>query len=262
MSGKRLTIIYFLLLLLVAVGHYLGWLTAPENLGRFFLNQTGQSLYNINLSWQDFRNRLSSSRQLSDANQSCIARLRKLAYNQAELQLLREENTQLRQQLNFLKNRRAFIVADVVGKGSEPSSSLLIINVGASRGIKIDQPVIAGEGFLIGRVVKTEDNRTWVRLINDNQSKIAATVLNNNKTAGVLTGEHGLSIRLTLVPQNEILSPEDLVITSGLEGNLPRGLILGQVETVTKEPYEPFQNAAIKPLLNLQQLSIVTILTD
>lgn len=262
MSGKRLTIIYFFLLLLVAVGHYLGWLAAPENLGRFFLNRTGQSLYNINLSLRDFLNRLSSLRQLSDANQSCISRLRQLAYNQAELQQSREENTHLRQQLNFLKNRRAFTVAEVVGKGSEPSTNLLIINVGADRGVKIDQPVIADEGFLIGRVVKTENNRAWVRLINDNQSKIAATILNSRKTAGVLTGEHGLSLRLTLVPQNEVLSPEDLVITSGLEGNLPRGLILGQVETVRKEPYEPFQSAVIKPLLNIQQLSIVTVLTN
>jgi rod shape-determining protein MreC len=54
----------------------------------------------------------------------------------------------------------------------------------------------------------------------------------------------------------------EIVITSGLGGLLPRGLILGQVEEVTYQEAALFQEAALRPALDFRRLEVVLIITD
>jgi rod shape-determining protein MreC len=203
-----------------------------------------------------------SYKTLIDTNQQCLNKIRTLAIDRAGLNQLRQENSLLRAQLSFVKTNKNYVVAEAMGKNPEPTTNVLIINRGSDRGIKVGQPVIAEEGILVGKIIKTEKDPSWVRLLNDNQSKIAAGVLNQDRAMGVLNGEHGLSLRLTMVPQNENLIIGDEVITSGLESDTPRGLLIGQIESIQKDPYEPFQSAAIKSLVDLNKLTSLTILTD
>jgi len=202
-----------------------------------------------------------SFNNLFEQNQACISKLRSLAVNQTDFKQIKEENNILRAQLNFVKAKKSFVTADVVGK-EMGLSNVIIINRGEVSGLKIDQPVIAGEGFLVGKVVKVEKDMAFIRLLSDNQSKIAAAVLNKIKTMGVVSGEHGLSLNLGMVPQTEELDVGDEVVTSGLELKMPRGLLIGKIQTIQKQSYEPFQSAALEPFVGLSKLSIVTVLTD
>ena len=103
-------------------------------------------------------------------------------------------------------------------------------------------------------------NSSVVQLISDQYSKIAATVLNRDKSIGVVEGGFGLSLQMNFIPQNENISVGDNIITSGLEEEIPYGLILGYVDVVRKEPYQPFQKAILSSFVDISKAQNVSIL--
>jgi rod shape-determining protein MreC len=99
-----------------------------------------------------------------------------------------------------------------------------------------------------------------VRLLNDNSSKIGATILNTDRSLGVVEGGYGLSVKMNFIPRNEIVKVGDIIVTSGLEAGMPRGLLIGSVTAIENETYRPFQAALLLPGTDLSKLSIVSIL--
>lgn len=115
---------------------------------------------------------------------------------------------------------------------------------------------------MIGTIAKIEKNISLVRLINDNQSKIAATILNRDNSLGVVEGGYGLSIRMNFIPRNETVLIGDKIITSGLEQTIPKGLLIGEVAVAENEAYQPFQQAVLTSATDLSKLFIVSVLTS
>lgn len=175
---------------------------------------------------------------------------------------LEQENLELRDQLSFKKkNTTNLITAEIVAKSLDTADQVIILNRGASDGVKMDQPVIYGNGILIGKIIKTEDSISFARVLSDNQSKIAATILNNDHSLGVIEGGYGLSIKMSFIPRNENIITGDQVITSGLELGMPRGLIVGKVAAIENESYQPFQQAIITPAVDYEKINFVGILS-
>ena len=154
------------------------------------------------------------------------------------------------------------IGAIVIGKSIEPSRNSIIINRGKVDGIKIGYPVISDSGVLVGKIIRVEEKISIVELINDQQSKVAATVMNNERSIGIVEGGYGLSIQMNFIPQNEFIPTGETIVTSGLEKNIPYGLLIGTVEAVEKEAYQPFQRAIISPIINLERIKIVSVLIN
>ncbi|MBU2416305.1 rod shape-determining protein MreC, partial [Patescibacteria group bacterium] len=70
----------------------------------------------------------------------------------------------------------------------------------------------------------------------------------------------GLTIKMDFIPQNKRINNEDIVITSGLEKNIPKGLVIGKITRINKNNNEVWQNAIIEPLADLDNLIIVSVL--
>ncbi len=175
--------------------------------------------------------------------------------------LLKEENEQLRKQLNFFsRSRYQHTGADVIGRTVDPLSTTVTINRGARDGVARTNPVIVGDGVLVGTVIEVFDSVSYVRLINDTQSKIGATLLNKERTIGLVEGGYDIGVQMNFIPQNEIVSPGDMIVTSGLTDNMPRGLNIGTVEYIEKQPLEPFQQAVLKPIADLSYLTSVSVI--
>lgn len=178
----------------------------------------------------------------------------------AENVLIKEENEELRKQLGFFsKNDLVHIGAEVIGRTVDPLSTVITINRGKKDGIIPTNPVIVGEGVLVGSVIETFDHISYVRLINDNQSRVGATVLNKDHTIGLVEGGYDIGVQMNFIPQNEVVSPGDIIVTSGLTENMPRGFTIGRVEFVEKQPLEPFQQAILEPLADLSYLTMVSV---
>lgn len=197
---------------------------------------------------------LETIHQLEDA-------LHRQQSDSAERTLLTEENDALREQLRFAKRTaRTVLTSYVVGKTIDNTANTLIIDRGSNDGVALGSAVIVGDGILAGKIAKVNPRSAIVRLLNDPRSKVAASVLNKDKSIGLVEGGFGISVKLTTVLQNETLTEGDIIVTSGLEESIPRGLLVGTVATVEKESYRPFQSAIITPAAPLSRLTIVGVL--
>jgi len=199
--------------------------------------------------------------QFFNAYRSAQLSLQQRDENEAQLKLLLDENETLKQQLGFKeKNKRNSILATVIGNNLEGTEKTIIIDRGEKEGIKIGDPAIVDEGILVGEVVKVENDISIVRLLSDNQSKIAATIINKEKSLGVVEGGYGLSVKMNFIPRNEAVQIGDLVVTSGLEENIPRGLLIGKVAAIENEAYQPFQQAVLTPSSDYDRFVYLSII--
>lgn len=193
----------------------------------------------------------------------CESKLSKMEVDNARQKLMQDENTELKKMLSFYREKNTTsTLAYVIGKEISEVDQVLVLDQGQNAGISVGQPVIAGEGVLVGMVIKVTPQTSLFRLVNDNQSRIAATILNRDHSLGVVEGGYGISLRMGLIPRDETILVGDQIVTSGLEQNIPRGLVIGSVTAVENEPYQPFQQAILTPAINVSKLTIVGVLTS
>ncbi len=167
----------------------------------------------------------------------------------AKLRALAAENEALKAALGFSERYKdEGILARVVAETDADALKGVIIDRGADDGIAPGQPVVAGDGVLVGKVFETRARSATVILLSDSKSRVAVAIQNATDTIGVLEGDRGLSMGITLIPQTEKLSPGDVVVTSGIEPGIRRGLVVGVIEKVNKSTQDPFQSASVAPL--------------
>lgn len=112
-------------------------------------------------------------------------------------------------------------------------------------------PVTARAGYLIGTVSAVNDERTTVLLINDPASMVGATVETRGAPKGILRGEPGGGIILTMLPKDAVIASGDIVVTAGLETGIRRGIPIGSVGEVYRDEREPFASARVIPVGSL-----------
>jgi rod shape-determining protein MreC len=183
-----------------------------------------------------------------------------LLYQNSQLISYKTENEELRALLNFKEDKDFdLFLAKVIGKDINRSNTL-IINKGKSDGIKEGYPAIIDNGIIIGKVIEVKDNLSTILLITDKLSSLAVSTISSNKTNGLAKGEYGLSIKVELIPQDLTMQENDLIITSGQEKDIPRGLILGKINRIISHENELFKSATISPLIDYEEISILSIL--
>ena len=77
---------------------------------------------------------------------------------------------------------------------------------------------------------------------------------------GVAEGDVRQGIILDLLPSEIPIAEDSLVVTSGLGGNYPRGILLGSISSVHERPQSAFKNAVVEPSANLGALDTVLVL--
>ncbi len=175
---------------------------------------------------------------------------------------IEEENRKLREALKFVSNNNSrVVVASVIAKEAAAEDSLgLVINRGAKDGLVPGLAVVSEEGLIVGKVLETKDTTAKICLTTNPNCQLAAAIQNSDKTQGITDGDLGLTIKMNYIPQLEKIAPGDIVITSGLGEHIARGLVIGRITQVFNESNEVWQEAIIEPLVDLDNLTIVSIL--
>lgn len=261
-KSKNYIALVFILVIMILF-HYLGWLKIFERGIQSVIIPISSKITHWRIFSKDSYDYFSNKDQIINNYNQCLEKNQNLETANARLANLEQENAELRKQLNFF-GRRNFtsVTAEVVGRNTDSLEKMIIINIGEDANLKIGQPVIAGDGILVGTIAKIEKNISLVRLINDNQSKVAATILNRDNSLGIVEGGYGLSIRMNFIPRNETVLIGDKIITSGLEQTIPKGLLIGEVAVAENEAYQPFQQAVLTSATDLSKLFIVSVLTS
>jgi len=189
---------------------------------------------------------------------------RELLAENARLVTVEEENEYLRNQIEFRKNNNyKYVLAEIISRNDLMNNSSeeksIIINKGSNDNLGNGMVLIDSEGVVIGKIIETRENVSKACLSIDRQCKFASAIQNVDRTSGVVEGELGLTIKMDYIPQTEILEEDDIVVTSGLEENIPRGLVLGKVSEVIRDNNSLWQKAVIEPLVDFNDLTLISV---
>lgn len=252
-------------ILLTVFFHTLGILRPIESFFRGLVNRASEKVYSWNVGEGEEAETFTSVEELQTAYSALKKKYETSVVYEAEALLLRNENDELRSTLGFVTSTGvhhlgATVQVEAIGKNIEPLGSTIVINRGSEAGIAIGQPAIVGNGIFIGKIVRVDEGSAVIGLITDSQSKVAATVTGSVESIGMVEGGYGISVRMTWIPQQEEITPGSIVVTSGLEPGIPRGLVIGSIDTVEKDQYQAFQEAVITPATRLDKVRLITII--
>jgi len=205
-------------------------------------------------------------------------------HNYFELVGVREENVQLKQHLaqleaqqrrmveletenrhlaDLLELRAALdtssIAANVIGSDATGLSRTLILSAGARQGLRRGMAVVSTDG-VVGKIIAVAPDAARVLLISDHNSALDA-IDQRSRARGIIAGvvEDGLAMKY--VDRTEDLKPGDTIVTSGMDGIFPRGLLVGTAVGISREGPGLFLNVEVKPAVDFRELEQVLILT-
>ncbi len=190
----------------------------------------------------------------------------RLMVENLRLKELERENETLRQLLNYTRNnpQLSYEPTTVVGRsvGVDPTNLLyyVYVDVGARTGVARNMPVITDRG-LVGRVAAVGPNSAQVLLLIDPASAVNA-IVQNSRATGIVRGNIDGTLSMGRISPNETVNPGDIVLTSGLGGNFPDKLVIGQVTEVEQRDQDMFQVARIRPTVDFGKLETMLIVTS
>ncbi len=156
------------------------------------------------------------------------------------------------------------VTATVTGKSPNLWNSTINIDKGTADGVKINDPVIVGEG-VVGKVTLAAPDGSQVSLLTDPNVGVSA-IINETGAPGLIepkVGDPG-DLLMQYLPANTPVNPGDYVVTSGTISTqdpsiFPRGIPIGQVTSVQEEG--PYKSVNVHPLAELHGLETVQVLT-
>jgi len=200
--------------------------------------------------WESLEARNRELQELVDRLMSENVRLR-----EAEI-----ENVTLRQQLDFKQANPSYelVAAEVIGQDPSGFLRYLIIDRGAEDGIADGMPVVTAAG-LVGRISEVYSRSAKVLLITDASSSVNA-LIQSSRAKGVVQGGIGHRLVMRYIQQGEKVNVGDMVLTSGLGGNFPKRLVIGQVTAVRQRDIEMFQEVEVRPAVDFSRLEMVMVI--
>ncbi|RJR32119.1 rod shape-determining protein MreC [Candidatus Parcubacteria bacterium] len=206
--------------------------------------------------------KLSSNDEITTENYKKLEeKLVELSVENARLQLLEEENEQLKNQLKVVQNLgKSFVSCRIIGKDTALRTGLFNLNCGIKDNVTVGLPVISSQGVFIGRIYQTESRISQLMPVTDPKIKIGAAILNDEQTMGIITGRGDGLLKMEYIPKGVKIDTEMLAVTSELEINTPKDLLIGSVVESTADPNNFFQSAVIKPSFEINDLTVVTVI--
>lgn len=200
---------------------------------------------------------------LHHAAQENDALTREVARLQGEINQLKEQNIIAKEFERLMTYQRTTpmktVAARIIGRNVSNWYRAVIINKGQQDGIEQEMGVITEAG-VVGRVIRVNPRTAVVLLLTD--PNVAVTgMIQKSRDEGIVQGTPQGDIHMKYLPPLSPVEAGDRVVTSGLAGDFPRGLHIGQIQTITKSDTDLFQSAKILPIVDFAKLEGVLVIT-
>jgi len=191
-------------------------------------------------------------------NRELLQENRRLKAALDQLEEVRLSNERLRTLLNFREDiQLPALPARVIGEDASGWFRTVVIDRGSADGVTEGLAVVVPEGA-VGRIIAVAPGYARVLLVTDPSSAVASLV-QRSRTRGVARGRgDSLSFEYALRDQDVVIG--DRIISSGMGGIFPKGIVLGTVTQVAREGYRMFQEVEIAPFVDFDQLEEVLVL--
>ena len=202
---------------------------------------------------------LRSTREQNKELQKTVDRLR------LEQAMLREDALQGQRLQALLKFQESYIYkttpAQVIGTSGSSQNHVLWIDRGSADGLARDNAVITPDG-IVGKVREVFEHSAQVLVIND-QTSGAGVVLETTRIRGILRGNAFGQPQVINILADQRIQPGEHVLTAGGDQIFPRGLPVGVVQQVLRDPDRgSFIDVVVKPAANLEHLDEVLVVTS
>lgn len=199
-----------------------------------------------------------------------------LGVSRSQLEALRAQNVELRRRVSTLEEARLENIrlkrlagftqatntknvgARVIGRPTNQWEGVITIDRGTADGITAGMPVVGPQG-LLGQTVGVTKHAAKVRLITDPKSGVAAMV-QSTRAEGVVRGSIEGKLTMDFVSAETTVKAGDVVISSGMGGVYPKGLVVGEVTRVQNSPAALYQDIEVTPSGRLSGLEEVVVL--
>ncbi|MBU1167403.1 rod shape-determining protein MreC [Patescibacteria group bacterium] len=248
------------IIIIFSILHVVGILKPVESYFVRFISPVQSFFYRQGQGLSNFWSLLSSVRQISTDNNRLEEETELLRADVSRLKEIENENKLLREQLGFSEKNPFETIPSLV-VSSDPSTTLQFINIDKGRkdGVQAGKPAVSSTGIMVGKVIEVEDKTAKVLLLTDTNSSIVG-ITQDTRANGLIKGEHGLALKMSTIAQDKDVKPGEKVVTAGMEENVPKGLLIGEIEEIISYDNELFKEAKVKPLANFNKVEMVFIL--
>jgi rod shape-determining protein MreC len=185
-----------------------------------------------------------------------------------EVELLVNENNDLIERISRRKRlsrlmanqenlKKESLVATVIGRAATQWSKVVFIDKGTQHGVKILSAVVTNLG-VIGKIIHAGPTTSKVLLTIDSRSAVDA-IFQGSRVSGVVVGTGEKQCKIKFVPNTAEVKVGDRVLSSGLGGVIPKGLVIGRVSQVARKKQGLFQEITLAPSSDLSNLEEVLV---
>ena len=202
--------------------------------------------------------------KLKAENEELKQRNSELEQTLREFEIMKNENDQLKQQLNLAEKYGEYttVPGTIISRDISNYSKTIVINVGSENGIKEYMTVIADEG-LVGYVVSVTEKTSKIQIITDSAS--ATSCLSSTTRDAMIckgTVEKKSTLTATNLATDANIIQGDSVETSGLGGIYIKGIHVGKVKKVVEGTNKTDSYALIEAAVDFEKLETVLVITE
>jgi rod shape-determining protein MreC len=155
------------------------------------------------------------------------------------------------------------VVSRVIGQSLSNFQFSINIDKGASQGIRLNDPVVSGDG-LVGKVVQVTSNWSEVQLIIDRESGVGGRLSSSGGTGIVVGNTDRHDLLMDLLSTDVKVFPDEVVETSGFDSGsiYPPGILIGYVSASSEQPGSLHRTINVRPAVDFSSLEFVLIVTN
>ena len=203
---------------------------------------------------------------LQAENEELRRQLREMEQTVRDAELALEENARLRQQAGQPERQRDLttVEAEVIARNPGDWATTLTLDKGSNHGVEVGDLVITVDG-MAGYVSEVAGNTCEITTVVDVEMQCGALITRTRETA-IAEGDYDLmvegNLRLSYLTEDASVVIGDTVETSGRGGVFPKGVMIGTVENVLPEDNGISYYAVLRPFVDVDTVSSVSIVTD
>lgn len=178
-----------------------------------------------------------------------------------------KENERYRELLGLRQKRRELVFeqATITARSSTNWASTLTLSKGSSMEVEAGDCVVDAAGNLVGIIDEVGTNWSTMITVVDANLEMGGFIARTD-SAAILEGDFTLMeegrLKLTYLPENTELLTGDLVLTSGMNGTYPAGLVVGSIDSIHTDASGMTRYAVLTPAADLDSLIQVFIIKD
>jgi rod shape-determining protein MreC len=207
--------------------------------------------------WMDYLD----LRHVREQNQDLQKTIDRLRLEQAALLEDARQGQRLQALIDFQqKYIYKTVAAQAIGSSGSDQSRVFYLDKGSADGLDRDMAVITADG-IVGKVREVFPHSAQVLAIND-QTSGAGVILETTRIRGILRGNAAGQPQIVGILADQRIQPGEKVLTAGGDLIFPRGLPVGVVEKVVRDPErDSFIDVIVKPAAHLDRIDEVLVIT-